>query len=467
MPNRIRRFFGLTARIARPVSHEVICATQPTDKESDEKFSVLLAFSSKLPEDGSVPEWIEILPLGEFDTNADDKRGLFRADGAKVIAATKERGLDRCAIDYDHRTYTASDSRASGWIRDLKIDGDALWAQVDWTPDAKAAIGKKEYRYVSPVFKCQPDDPDAPEDEVSGDVLFIRGAALTNDPALTMTAILSTARTVNMKGKALKMSEICATLEKAFPKHSPEQIQELASHAASMQASEDGADVTNDAEDGDGDGGESMSATNPYAGETEAQCRTRHATMATERTTKKVVETAEQKGAREATETQEIAAAHARDIELAARGNDRRVTRTVARLNVANDPMVVKMAKRLGDLEQERAREKAEQTVTAALKDRKILPSQREWALAYCSGDPAGFAAFIGKQPTFIAEQDGSFRGAPPSSNGTTVLSANAEQLCAMFGHDREKFAKNRAAFKNGVFVPKAVTIVNDEAPSA
>ena len=218
MPNRIRRFFGRSPATRSNLSHEVICSNVQLDKDSDDKLSVLLAVSSKLPEDGSVPEWIEILPLGEFDTNADDKRGPFRADGAKVIAATNERGLDRLSIDYDHRTYTASDSRAAGWIRELKVDGDALKARIEWTPDAAAAIKKKEYRFVSPVFKCQPDNPDAPEDEVSGDVLFIRGAALTNDPALTMTAILSTARIMTMKGKVrMKMSEICAALEKMYP----------------------------------------------------------------------------------------------------------------------------------------------------------------------------------------------------------------------------------------------------------
>jgi phage I-like protein len=469
MPNRIRRFFSIRSRRnAKHLSHEVICNNVQLDKDSDDKFSVYLAFSSKLPEDGSVPDWIEILPIGEFDTNADDQRGPFRADGPAVIAATLKRGIDRVSIDYDHRTFTASDSRAAGWIRELKIEGEALMARVEWTPDAAAAIKKKEYRFVSPVFKCQPDDPDAKEDDISGDVLFIRGAALTNDPALTMTAILSTARTVTMKGKAMKMSEICATLEKAFPKHSPEQIQELATHAASMQAHDDdgGTDVPNDAEDGDGDGdGGSMSATNPYAGETEAQARTRHAAMATERTTTKVVETAEQKTAREAREASEISTAHARDVELAARGGERRVTSTATRLNVANDPMVVKMAKRLGDLEQERAKEIAERTVTEALRARKILPTQKEWALAYCSADPAGFAAFIGKQPTFIANQDGStFVGAPPAPNGGVVLSATDEKMCAMFGYDREKFAKNKAAFKAGTFIPKAVTIINDEA---
>jgi phage I-like protein len=152
--------------------------------------SCLMSVSSAL--NGTAPQWIEILPLGDFNTNAQDGRGPFHADGAKVIAATKANGLDRgLPIDYDHRTFTGDDSRAAGWIRELKIQGGALMARVEWTPAGASAIEKKEYRFISPVFKCQPDDPDAPKDEISGEVLFLRGAALTNDPALTQLTELS------------------------------------------------------------------------------------------------------------------------------------------------------------------------------------------------------------------------------------------------------------------------------------
>jgi phage I-like protein len=145
--------------------------------------SCLMSVSSAL--DGNVPEWIEVLPLGDFAAN--DGRGPFHADGAKVIAATKANGLDRgLPIDYDHRTFAADDSRAAGWIRELKSQGGKLMARVEWTPAARKAIENKEYRFISPVFKCQPDDPNAPKDEISGEVLYLRGAALTNDPALSM-----------------------------------------------------------------------------------------------------------------------------------------------------------------------------------------------------------------------------------------------------------------------------------------
>ena len=145
-----------------------------------------------------------------------------------------------------------------------------------------------------------------------------------------------------------------------------------------------------------------MSAKDPYAGESEAQCRTRHAAMATDRTAKKVVETAELKGEREAREAEEISAAHEHDVQLAARGGERRVARM--RSSIASDPVVVAMSRKLGELTAERAEEKAQATVKAALEAHKLFPVQREWALAYCRSDPAGFATFIKNEPVKIAE---------------------------------------------------------------
>ena len=141
-----------------------------------------------LPKDGSAPQWIEILPLGTFTTS--DGRGPFQADGEAIIAATKH-GLDRgLPIDYDHATYLRDDSRAAGWIHELKIAGGKLLARVEWTPRATAAIAAKEYRCVSPVFEFAPDDRDAPQKQ-AGRVTYLTGAALVNDPALAQMSPLA------------------------------------------------------------------------------------------------------------------------------------------------------------------------------------------------------------------------------------------------------------------------------------
>lgn len=144
--------------------------------------------SVALPEDGSAPEWIEILPLGTFTTS--DGRGPFHADGKAIIAATKAHGLDRgLPIDYDHGTYLRDDSRAAGWIHELKIAGGKLLARTEWVDRGAKAIAAREYRFLSPVFEFDPDDRYAPPEKQSGRVLYLTGAALVNNPALSMTPL--------------------------------------------------------------------------------------------------------------------------------------------------------------------------------------------------------------------------------------------------------------------------------------
>jgi Mu-like prophage I protein len=152
---------------------------------SRERLSFHSKYSVALPQGGSAPDWIELMPLGTF--SGQDGRGPFRADGPAVIAATKANGLaNGLPIDYDHRSFFGDpDSRAAGWIRELRITGDKLQGRVEWTPQGAAAVKSKEYRFLSPVFRLEPDDPDAPEDEQAGRVMWIRGAALTNNPNLS------------------------------------------------------------------------------------------------------------------------------------------------------------------------------------------------------------------------------------------------------------------------------------------
>ena len=167
--------FALCARQLRPLSK--ICLFSLTGR------------SAALPKDGSAPVWIEILPLGEF--MGQDGRGPFRADGEEIIAATKAHGLlERgLPIDYDHGTQLRDDSRAAGWIHDLKIAGGKLLARVEWVKAGAAAIAAREYRFLSPVFKIIPDNPKAPPEKQSGRVLYLTGAALVNDPALSMAPL--------------------------------------------------------------------------------------------------------------------------------------------------------------------------------------------------------------------------------------------------------------------------------------
>lgn len=122
---------------------------------------------------------IELIPVGEFRLG--DKRGqkpMRLTDAPAVIAASFAAAPGNVLpIDFDHRSFGtqgAADSRAAGWITAMDVQGDRVWASVEWTPDGIKALSDRTYRFVSPVFKTRAD----------GSVALIEGAGLVNNPAL-------------------------------------------------------------------------------------------------------------------------------------------------------------------------------------------------------------------------------------------------------------------------------------------
>jgi phage I-like protein len=56
----------------------------------------------------------------------------------------------------------------------------------------------------------------------------------------------------------------------------------------------------------------------------------------------------------------------------------------------------------LNALKAERALDRASLIVEDAIRAGKLVPAQREWAVAYCAADSRGFLAFVAKQPSIL-----------------------------------------------------------------
>ena len=130
-----------------------------------------------LPEASAEADWIELIPTGQFRTA--DKRGAMRLDNADqvIVASFAAAPGGELPIDFDHRSFAgqgSADSRAAGWIKEMKVVDARVMASVVWTPDGKRALQERSYRFVSPVFKTAKD----------GRVVLIEGAGLVNNPAL-------------------------------------------------------------------------------------------------------------------------------------------------------------------------------------------------------------------------------------------------------------------------------------------
>lgn len=131
---------------------------------------------------------IQVFPAGTFaardgrpaclDGVACDAWRLTAEDADALVMRWRQRQTP-VVVDYEHQTHLAErngqPAPAAGWIRGLEIAPTGIYADVDWTARARAAIRAREYQYISPVFAF---------DRRSGQVLELISVALTNHPAL-------------------------------------------------------------------------------------------------------------------------------------------------------------------------------------------------------------------------------------------------------------------------------------------
>ena len=157
---------------------------------------------------------IQLFPLGTFAAR-DGRPGNINGGRAKSWRLTTEdaRALVKSwghrktlvVVDYEHQTHLSDKNGqpapAAGWIVGLELASDGLYAAVEWTDRARAAIRAKEYQYISPVFLW---------DKTTGAVLELVSVALTNHPALDGMEPAQ----AKTEGGILHMDKILAMLRK-------------------------------------------------------------------------------------------------------------------------------------------------------------------------------------------------------------------------------------------------------------
>ena len=137
------------------------------------------------PPASAAAQWVHLFTHG--DLLARDGRRFVLSDAAAVVERTLARaGKTHLPIDYEHQTDRAAangkPAPAAGWISQFAVRDDGIWALVEWTAKARAMLASREYRYISPTFMA---------DQETGAVRVILRAALTNNPALELTALAS------------------------------------------------------------------------------------------------------------------------------------------------------------------------------------------------------------------------------------------------------------------------------------
>lgn len=339
---------------------------------------------------GSPPEWVHLLPEGE--TLARDGR-RFRADAAGVARRTLERlGETQLAIDYNHQSERAASNGqpapAAGWIEELAARADGLWGRVRWTERAAEALRQREFRYLSPSLMHDP----------AGEVLWLFGAALTNRPALELTALAQAERNTTEDGdQPMKLPpELIAALG-------------IAAEAATLEA---------------------------------AVARVKELTAASDRERAHARALCESLGIESEDPAHQLAAARAiaaASARAADAGADPNPERYVPRSEFE------RVSKDLSELRAAQATAEAERAVDGAIKAGKVIPANREWAMGYARENPEGFAAYCEATPAILEPGESSLaRGRPPGAGGGDSLAGVERAVCEQMGIDPKAFLAAR-----------------------
>jgi hypothetical protein len=123
--------------------------------------------------------WIEALGVKDYHTA---QYGVIPVDRSKLEALADSvkqnvRGIE-LTTDYEHGRDTSKGKKASGSIRDAKVENDKLLLNVAFTPTAKKEIQDGEWKYFSSDWM---DEYEHDDGVVHTNVLL--GGGLTNRPA--------------------------------------------------------------------------------------------------------------------------------------------------------------------------------------------------------------------------------------------------------------------------------------------
>ena len=366
------------------------------------------ATAAEIPGGTEAPSEIMLLPAGEIPTRPHDPRPPWRnPDGAAVVAATREMGTD-LPIDYDHQALRSAENGqpapAAGWIKRVFERAGAVWGEVAWTERAAAMIKAREYRFISPVFQF---------DKASRSVKRIVAAGLTNDPALYMNAIAN----------AQPEEESDMDLEKlreAFGLSATATVPEIV--AAATAAAAASAELAKTAK--------AFGLADDAKPETVTAAATAHVTA------RKAI--ARAAGLEEDAKADAIEGAVKTAKAAASAAGDADPTSFVPRSEFD------KLQERLASVENGSAQASATAKVDQAVKDGKVTPANRDWAIALATKDPESFEKFLGGAPTIL--QDGRVAPADPGGEGANALTADEKAMCRATGVSEGDFLKSKKA---------------------
>ena len=118
-----------------------------------EIYAEILSHTANLTD---APEYIMVLPLGYISSENGDF--LVDRESFRMMKEHMERRAVDIVVDYEHQTLADIQAPAGGWIKELVLKSDGIFAKVEWTKRAKDYLRNREYRYLSPVVMVRKKD---------------------------------------------------------------------------------------------------------------------------------------------------------------------------------------------------------------------------------------------------------------------------------------------------------------------
>ena len=147
----------------------------------------------QLPEDG----YVQIVSIQEAPMSTDISAHLTGQSGIPATQVLDRQAIETMAskfkgeilVDYEHHSHDMDKTTtAAGWIQNVEVRDDGLYAKIRWSKSGREAIEGGDYRFISPEF------PVNELEHLGGNryrATSLTGAGLTNRPGLDKIKPLS------------------------------------------------------------------------------------------------------------------------------------------------------------------------------------------------------------------------------------------------------------------------------------
>jgi len=418
---------------------------------------------------GQAPDWLRVLPLGKVELR--DGRPGFEADAADLEALVRKFRADGVdlVVDYEHQTLGGEKAPAAGWIKELEVRVDGLYARIEWTQTARQHIEAGEYRYYSPALRVNSE---------TRKVEALLHMGLVNDPAIKNLAPLLAAKYggigepeifvlaaegdaqaaqearakkygigVKAGGHVTKPGEWSQVPDEQFadpvnyryPMPDRAQCQAAWSYwnqtkNQAQYSPEERAKITNRIKARAQEVGMQISAKEEATAMLKLKAKLGLKPEASEEELLALVDSR----AQEAVAFKDMTADLIKELALPAETTPAQLKGAILALKQGQDQLTG-LQKDLAALKDAQAKQQAQQAVTEALKAGKLQPTQQEWALAYAARDPEGFKAFIDKAPRLVPVGQ-ELKMVKDGDKGATGLTPDQTTICRQMNIKPEDF---------------------------